>query len=79
MTREKVLEKLNEVFRDVFDDDIIVNDNTTSSDIDGWDSLTHITLVATVEDEFGIHFDMDSITKMKNVGAMVDSIMELVG
>ena len=40
MTREEVFEKLNEVFRDVFeDDDITVEDATTAADVDGWDSL----------------------------------------
>ena len=46
MTREEVFEKLNEVFRDVFeDDDITVEDATTAADVDGWDSLEHINLI----------------------------------
>ena len=40
MTREEVFEKLNEVFRDVFDDEeIAVTDATTSADIEDWDCL----------------------------------------
>lgn len=77
MTRENVYEKLNEIFKDVFDDDeLIVTDDTVSEQVEGWDSLTHISLVATIEEEFGIHFNMDNIAKMKNVSAMVDLIME---
>ena len=50
MTREEVFERLNKVFRDVFDDDdITVTETTTSADIDVWDSLEHINLVAAVE------------------------------
>ena len=53
MTREEVFERLNKVFRDVFDDDdITVTETTTSADIDDWDSLEHINLVAAVEQEF---------------------------
>ena len=53
MTREQTFEKLNEVFRDVFDDDsICVTDTTTSDDIEDWDSLEHINLIAAVEQEF---------------------------
>ena len=49
MTREEVFERLNKVFRDVFDDDdITVTETTTSADIDDWDSLEHINLVAAV-------------------------------
>ena len=50
MTREEVFDKLNEVFRDVFDDDSIsVTDSTNSDDIEDWDSLSHINLVVAVE------------------------------
>lgn len=80
MSREEVYEKLNEVFRDVFDDeDIEVNDETTAADIDGWDSLMHITLMDAVEEEFDVSFDMKTVVKLKNVGEMVDVILEEVG
>ena len=76
MTREEVFEKLNEVFRDVFeDDDITVTDATTADDIDDWDSLEHINLINAVEQEFDIKFNMGQIVAMKNVGEMVDIII----
>ena len=76
MTREAVYECLNKVFQDVFDDeDITVNDATTSADIEDWDSLEHINLVAAVEQEFGIKFTMGQVVTMKNVGEMVDIIL----
>ena len=77
MTRETVYERLNEVFQDVFDDETItVQDNTTAEDIEGWDSLEHINLVVAVEKCFGMKFTMGEVTGMKNVGAMVDIILE---
>ena len=77
MSREEIYERLNEVFRDVFgDDDISVDDDTTAADINGWDSLRHITLLAAIEDEFDIEFSMGQTVKMKNVGEMVDFIEE---
>lgn len=77
MGREAVFEKLNEVFRDVFDDDAItVNDTTTADDIDGWDSLEHINLIASVEAEFGVKFSMGQVVTMKNVGEMADLILQ---
>ena len=76
MTREQKFEKLNEVFRDVFDDDsICVTDTTTSDDIEDWDSLEHINLIAAVEQEFGMKFNMGQVVTMKNVGEMADIIM----
>jgi acyl carrier protein len=79
MTRDEVYSKLNEVFQDVFDDeDITVNDATTSSDIEDWDSLEHINLVVALEKKFNIKFNMVEVNKLKNVGEMVDIIMTRV-
>lgn len=77
MTREEVLEKVAEVIRDVFDDESIqVTDNTVAGDVDGWNSLRHIRLIGAIEDEFDIVFAMKDVVGMKNVGHMVDLIME---
>ena len=76
MTREEVFERLNEVFRDVFDDETIkVKDTTTADDIEDWDSLEHINLLAAVEQEFGVKFNMGQVVSMKNVGEMADIII----
>ena len=79
MTREDAYNRLNEVFRDVFDDeDIVVNDTTTANDIEDWDSLEHINLVVAVEKKFGIRFSMGEVDGFRNVGAMMDSILQKV-
>jgi len=77
MTREEVYARLKDVFADVFDREVDLNDNTTAADVDGWDSLTHITLIGTVEDEFDIKFPMKDVVHMKNVGDMVSLILQL--
>ncbi len=79
MSREEVFAKLNEVFQDVFDDDTItVTDTTTADDIEEWDSLEHIHLIAAVEQEFGMKFNMGQIVSMKNVGEMADLIIQQI-
>ena len=79
MERKEIFERLNNVFRDVFDDDsIVVTETTTAKDIEDWDSLEHINLVVAVEQEFGIKFNMGEVTTMKNVGEMVDIIMSRI-
>ena len=73
MTRAQILDKVNEIFRDVFDDDTVtVSDSTTANDIEDWDSLTHITLISEIEDAFDIKFTMKQVLGMKNVGEMLD-------
>ena len=71
----EIYERLNDIFQDVFDDDSIsVTANTTAADIEDWDSLSHITLMAAVEDEFRMKFSMKEVVEMKNVGEMVTII-----
>ena len=75
MTHTEIYERVNNVFRDVFDDDsITVVAETTANDIDDWDSLEHINLIAAIEQEFGIKFNMGQIMTMKNVGDMISLI-----
>ena len=76
----KVLNKLNEIFSDLFDmDGIEISRDTTAADVNGWDSLMHITLVSEVEEAFGIKFTMKQILEMQNVGEMIDLIIEKGG
>ncbi|MBP5385364.1 MAG: acyl carrier protein [Lachnospiraceae bacterium] len=67
-----IKERLQDVFRDVFDDEeIVISEETTAADIDGWDSLTHIQLVVAVQNEFGVKFSMVETSSMKNVGDFI--------
>lgn len=78
MTREDVYTRLTSVFRDVFDDETIeLTDETTSEDIEDWDSFEHINLVVAVEEEFSFKIPMGKVVTMKNVGEMVDIIIEM--
>ncbi len=77
MTDNEIFERLDEIFRDVFDDETIRLDyDTTSDDIEDWDSLTHISLISAVESEFKMRFKMKEVSTMKNVGEMLDIIAE---
>jgi acyl carrier protein len=79
MTRDEVFKQLDEIFQDVFDDDSIsVNEKTTAADIEDWDSLEHINLIVAIEQQFSMKFTMGEVTTMKNVGAMVDIILERI-
>jgi acyl carrier protein len=76
LKREDVVNRLNILFRDIFDDDhISIADHTTAADVEGWDSLTHITLVLNVEREFRIKMTAAEVGSLKNVGQMIDLIV----
>ena len=76
MDGREIFARLNKVFQEVFDDPSIrLTPQTTADDIEDWDSLEHINLIAAVEQEFGIKFSMGQVVAMKNVGEMADIIM----
>lgn len=76
MTREDVFEQLTAVFRDVFDsDDIVLKEDTVSSDIQDWDSLEFINIVVAVMETFKIKFSIEDLKKLKNIGEMVTLIL----
>ena len=76
MTREEIFERITVIFREEFDDDtLVIVDESNAEDIEDWDSLEHINLVAAVEQEFGIKFTMAQVMGMKDVGEMVGIIL----
>ena len=68
-------DRLNLVFREVFDDEEInIRPETTANDIAGWDSLSHVNLIVTIETKFGIKFSQKELLTFKNVGDLLNSI-----
>lgn len=79
MTREEIFDRLNDIFREVFDDETItVTETTTAEDIEDWDSLEHMNLIVAIEHEFGMKFTMGQVVSMKNVGEMAAIIGDAV-
>ena len=70
-----VKDKMSEIFREVFDEDTIeINDSTTAADVDGWDSLSHVNLIVAIEQRFKIKFTTKELLTFKNVGDLRRSI-----
>tara|TARA_B100001250_G_scaffold148862_1_gene127477 strand:+ start:753 stop:995 length:243 start_codon:yes stop_codon:yes gene_type:complete len=68
-------ELLIPIFKDIFDDeDLVLTQSTTAMDIDGWDSLTHISLVVAIEKFFDLRFTAAEISNLENVGQMADLV-----
>ena len=69
------LEKLNDIFRTVFDnDELNVGPETTANDVDGWDSISHVNLILAVELGFKARFTEEEIMGFRNVGDLVTGI-----
>jgi acyl carrier protein len=72
MERQDIYGKLTHIFTEVFDEDsITVTPELSATNLEGWDSLTHVRLILTVEKAFKIKFSTSEIGKLKNVGELV--------
>jgi acyl carrier protein len=75
MDEPQIYARLAEIFKDIFDEDSIeVTPELSAKDVDGWDSLTHIRVILTVEKAFKIKFFTSEIGKLENVGELVKLI-----
>lgn len=79
MKQEDMLKEIEDIFKDVLDvEEITITNETTSDDIDEWDSLTHIQLIVAIEKHFKVKFSSMEISNWKNVGEMIGSIHKKV-
>ncbi len=75
MDEPQIYARLTQIFQDVFDEDEInLTPELTAKDVDGWDSLTHIRLILTVEKGFKMKFSTSEIGRLENVGDLVQLI-----
>lgn len=77
LNRTELLEKLEEIFRDILDDDTLeLTEESSQENLEDWDSLTHVTLFAVLEDEFQMQFTMDEMTKSTSIKVLLDYLVE---
>lgn len=75
MTKVEIHENVQEIFRDVFDEeDLVITDETNADDIEDWDSLAQVRLTVSIEKKFGIKFDFGELAALHNVGEMLELI-----
>ena len=80
MTKQEIFEKIQNIFRNVFDNsEMKIENSSNSSNVENWDSLNHINLVVAIQKEFRIKFDLKEIQSFKNVGEMVDLVEKKIG
>jgi acyl carrier protein len=77
MNQSEVFNKVVEVCKDVFDNnELVLNESSCAANINEWDSLTHLSVISDLEEEFDISFSLDEITTIKNLGELVRVIMK---
>lgn len=77
MDRNEVISRLTLIFREVFSDNSLeLKDDMNASDVENWDSLTHMLMISMVENQFGIKFKLKELNKLKQVGDIVSVLEE---
>jgi len=74
MNRSEIFVKIEVIFRKIFGESTAVSEETASTDIEEWDSMNHVILIATIEKEFGVTFDIMEIIGITKIGDFVDLI-----
>ncbi len=75
MERKEIIEKLNEIFKEVLDNESIeLRDATVASDIEEWDSLAHIQLIDAIQKGFKVKISAREMATWQNIGEMIDGL-----
>ena len=75
MAISEIYDGLTEVLRGVFDDEeLVARPDMTADDVDGWDSLSNIRFIMSVEKKFGVKFSAAEVGKLKNVGELAQLV-----
>ena len=72
MTQEVIIQELNKIFQDTFNDDTIsVAPETNADDIEEWDSISHVQLVFAIETAFDVKFTNQEILSLVDIGSII--------
>ncbi len=73
MDRDEILKQLSLIFEEVLKQPgLKIDYNMSADDIDGWDSLSNMTIISEIEKKWNVHFKLRDIVRMKNIGDMID-------
>jgi acyl carrier protein len=76
MQQSEVYTRLQKVFDETFLDEVIVTPGLTANDVEEWTSLSHVSLVLAIEQEFGIRFRIGEVEATQNVGELAELIQK---
>lgn len=73
MDRKIITATVQQIFRDVLDNEsLVISDHLTATEVDGWDSLAHISLLTAIEKAFSIRFSLSEIDGFSCIGDIID-------
>lgn len=74
MTRQEIFTRVEAISKKIFGEETIISEETASTDIEKWDSMNHVVLIATIEKEFAVSFDIMEVIGINKFGDFVDLV-----
>lgn len=75
MNNEKILIEIQDIFRDIFDEEqLVITKDTTSEEIEGWNSLTHIQLITILSKKYNKTLSIKEMGEINSVQRILDII-----
>jgi acyl carrier protein len=75
MERNEITEKIKKILSTVLKHEKFeMKDELTAAEVEGWDSLSHITIISEVEEAFKIKFKLKELNKLKNIGSLIEIV-----
>lgn len=79
MKNDQILDRLQEIFRDVLNDqNLIILPKMSAEDIEDWDSLSHVNLIVSIQKDFKIKFKLGEVETLNNIGDMIELIKQKI-
>ena len=75
MTQADAIAKLQTIIDELFLDPVKLTASTSARDVEEWDSLMHISIVAAAEKAFSVRFKLGDVENTNNVGEFADLIV----
>lgn len=73
MERDEIYQRVRIILISVLKhENFSMQDCMTAQEVDGWDSLSHMTIISTIEKEFSITFKLKELNRIKNMGILLD-------
>jgi acyl carrier protein len=77
METSAIYQKLTPIFRDMLDDDaLVITPHTSARDIPTWDSVNHIRIVLSIEQQFALNINVRETAELMNVSDLVEFIQK---
>lgn len=70
MNKKEIIQWLDLIFTEVLDKEIKLSETSTSTDIEEWDSINHITLMMEIENKMNIKFTASEMHSLQNIGEL---------